>query len=191
MTINAEAFPHLIYRFVLTYSNWQTGSICYSERFESLSEGLRNALWRLGGVTSEHRTDPMSAAVNNLKDAKEFTRAYDLWRHYRINGQKIQAGWANETAMSNSATTGSRSVRSSVDEARQPRLFAVTAYQLFLDKSVYGVECRPEGTLSGRGGTAAAAAGAAARFGTSRTGSRQSREPGIGGVGTCTRCIVA
>ena len=108
VTINAEAFPHLIYRFVLTYSNWQTGSICYSERFESLSEGLRNALWRLGGVTSEHRTDPMSAAVNNLKDAKEFTRAYDLLRHYRINGQKIQAGWANETAMSNSATTGSK-----------------------------------------------------------------------------------
>ena len=46
----AQAFPHLIYHFVLTYSNWETGSICYSETFESLSEGLQNALWQLGGV---------------------------------------------------------------------------------------------------------------------------------------------
>jgi hypothetical protein len=35
---------------VLSYSNWETGSICYSETFESLSEGLQNALWELGGV---------------------------------------------------------------------------------------------------------------------------------------------
>lgn len=82
---------------VLSYSNWETGSVCYLESFESLSEGLQNALWQLGGVPSEHRTDRMSAAVNNLCDAKEFTRAYEgLLRHYRIGGQKIQAGQANE-----------------------------------------------------------------------------------------------
>ena len=46
VTINGQAFPHLIYHFVLTYSNWETGTICYSETFESLSEGLQNALWR-------------------------------------------------------------------------------------------------------------------------------------------------
>ena len=97
VTVNGQAFPHLIYHFVLSYSNWETGSICYSETFESLSEGLQNALWQLGGVPSEHRTDRMSAAVNNLSDAKEFTRAYEgLLRHYRIDGQKIQAGNANE-----------------------------------------------------------------------------------------------
>src|SRR5207248_10666586 len=97
VTINGQAFPHLIYHFVLSYSNWETGNICYSETFESLSEGLQNALWQLGGVPLEHRTDRMSAAVNNLSDAKEFTRAYEgLLRHYRINGQKIQAGQANE-----------------------------------------------------------------------------------------------
>ena len=43
ITINGEAFPHLIYHFVLTYSNWETGTVCYSETFESLSEGLQNA----------------------------------------------------------------------------------------------------------------------------------------------------
>jgi len=62
-----------------------------------LSEGLQNALWELGGVPLEHRTDRLSAAVNNLIDTREFTRAYEgLLRHYRINGQKAQAGQANE-----------------------------------------------------------------------------------------------
>src|SRR3954451_141123 len=92
VTINGQAFAHLIYHFVLTWSNWETGSICYSETFESLSEGLQNAFWQLGGVPREHRTDRMSAAVNNLCDGKEFTQAYEgLLRHYRIGGQKIQA----------------------------------------------------------------------------------------------------
>lgn len=97
VTINGQAFPHLIYHFVLSYSNWETGTICYSETWESLSAGLQNALWQLGGVPAAHRTDRMSAAVNNLSDAREFTRAYEgLLRHYRISGQKIQAGRANE-----------------------------------------------------------------------------------------------
>jgi hypothetical protein len=97
VTIGGEAFPHLIYHFVLSYSNWETGRICYSESFESLSEGLQNALWELGGVPREHRSDRMSAAVNNLTDRKEFTRGYEsLLAHYVLEGQKIQAGRANE-----------------------------------------------------------------------------------------------
>jgi hypothetical protein len=39
----------------------------------------------------------MSAAVNNLIYAREFTRAYEaLLRHYGLTGQKIQAGEAHE-----------------------------------------------------------------------------------------------
>jgi transcriptional regulator with XRE-family HTH domain len=40
VTIGGQPFPHLLYHFVLTYSNWETGTICYSESFESLSETL-------------------------------------------------------------------------------------------------------------------------------------------------------
>jgi hypothetical protein len=47
--IAGERFDHLFYHFVLTYSNWETGGICFSESFESLSAGLQNALWELGG----------------------------------------------------------------------------------------------------------------------------------------------
>lgn len=31
ITIGGERFDQLIYHFILTYSNWQTGIICYSE----------------------------------------------------------------------------------------------------------------------------------------------------------------
>jgi hypothetical protein len=60
-----------MYHFVLSYSKWETGTIGYSESFESLSEGWQNALWDLGGVPNEHRSDRMSGAVNNLVDKKE------------------------------------------------------------------------------------------------------------------------
>lgn len=136
VTINGQAFPHLIYHFVLTYSNWETGTICYSETFESLSEGLQNALWELGGVPMEHRTDRMSAAVNNLADTREFTRAYEgLLRHYRINGQKAQAGQANENG---DVEQRHYRFKEAVDQALMLRgsrdFVSVAAYQLFLQK---------------------------------------------------------
>ena len=97
ITIGGQSFPHLLYHFVLTYSNWEDVTLCYSESFESLSEGLQNAVWELGAAPSEHRTDRLSTAVNNMSDAKEFTSRYEaLLRHYRMDGQKIQAGKANE-----------------------------------------------------------------------------------------------
>ena len=60
--IAGAAFAHLAYHFVLTYSNWESVKLCYTESFEALSEGLQEALWRLGGVPREHRTDNLSAA---------------------------------------------------------------------------------------------------------------------------------
>lgn len=97
ITMGGQRFPHLLYHFVLSYSNWETVSICYSESFESLSDGLQNALWELGGVPVQHQTDRMSTAVNNMSDEREFTARYEaLLRHYRLEGRKIQTGKANE-----------------------------------------------------------------------------------------------
>jgi hypothetical protein len=136
ITINGQLFPHLIYHFVLSYSNWETGTICYSETFESLSEGLQNALWELGGVPHEHRSDRMSAAVNNLVDSREFTRAYEgLLRHYGLTGQKIQAGEAHENG---DIEQRHYRFKQAVDQAlmmRGSRDFAsVAAYDQFLRK---------------------------------------------------------
>ena len=44
ITINGVPFEHMLYHFVLCYSNWETGTVCFSESFESLSVGLQNAL---------------------------------------------------------------------------------------------------------------------------------------------------
>ena len=93
ITISGERFDHLVYHFVLTFSNWETGSICFSESFESLSEGLQNALWELGGVPRSHWTDRMSAAVQNPArgGTAEFNRRYGaLLRHYGLQGGRIQ-----------------------------------------------------------------------------------------------------
>ena len=97
ITIGKESFKHLIYHFVLTYSNWETGTICFSESFESLSEGLQNALWELGGVALKHRTDRLTAAVHKECNPEEFTQRYkELLQHYNLQGDKIRAGKANE-----------------------------------------------------------------------------------------------
>lgn len=65
--------------------------------YESLSGGLQNALWKLGGVPETHRTDCMSAAVNKDCNKDEFTRRYlELLDHYSMTGAKTSAGRANE-----------------------------------------------------------------------------------------------
>ena len=84
VTIQGEPFPHLLYHFVLAYSNWETGTICQSESFEALSEGLQQALQACGGVPRLHQTDSLSAAVRNLKrgGGEAFTDRYEaLMRH--------------------------------------------------------------------------------------------------------------
>lgn len=99
VTISGQPFDHLIYHFVLTYSNWESGSICFSESFESLSDGLQKALWTLGGVPRSHRTDRMTAAVPSKQKEKRrhFTRRYEaLMRHYKLEGYKIQTAKPNE-----------------------------------------------------------------------------------------------
>jgi len=97
VTIRGQRFEHLIYHFVLTYSNWETGMVCFSESFESLSEGLQQALWELGGVPSAHRTDRLSAAVHKDLNPDIFTERYGgLLRHYGLQGQKTQAASPHE-----------------------------------------------------------------------------------------------
>jgi hypothetical protein len=98
VTINGIPFTHLIYHFVLTYSNWETGTICFSESLESLSEGMQNALWHLGGIPQWHRTDRLTAAIQpGVEGQKAFKQRYQaLLTHYGLQAQAIQAGKGNE-----------------------------------------------------------------------------------------------
>lgn len=97
VTIAGVAYEHMLYHFVLTYSNWEWVMDCPSESFESLSAGLQNAIFELGAVPRRHRTDRFTAAVTNLKEKAEFTERYKaLMRHYSLEPAKIQVRKPNE-----------------------------------------------------------------------------------------------
>ncbi len=63
ITIAGKPFNHLLFRFMLVYSRWEHVSICYSESFDSLLHGFEEAVWSLGGVACDHRTDNLTAAT--------------------------------------------------------------------------------------------------------------------------------
>ena len=158
VTIGGRPFDHLIYHFVLTYSNWETGTICFSESFESLSEGLQNALWELGGVPQLHRTDRLTAAVPPGTEGAAFTQRYQaLLRHYGLQGQAIQAGKANENG---DVEQSHHQFKRAVDQAlmlRGSRDFASReAYEAFLRRLFAQAQRRPA-DAAGRGIAVAAA----------------------------------
>lgn len=97
VTIGGQPFDHMIYHLVLTHSNWETGTVCFSESFESLAEGLERALWELGAVPVAHQSDRLTAAVTVLGDQAKFTDRYNgLLRHYGLEPKMIQTGRPNE-----------------------------------------------------------------------------------------------
>lgn len=99
ITIGGQPFDHLLYHFVLAYSNWEWARICFSESFQSLSMGLQVSLTTLGGVPKQHLTDSLAAAVSNLgeKSRKEFRRRYnEMLSHFGMEGRATQPYSPNE-----------------------------------------------------------------------------------------------
>ena len=138
VAIDGQAFDHLVYHWVLTYSNWESVTICFSESFESLSEGLQNAVWELGGVPQRHRTDRMSLAVNNASNEKEFTERYTgLLSYCGMEMEKIQPEEPHENG---DAEQSHRRFKEAVEQSlllRGNRDFSCReAYQRFLHKLV-------------------------------------------------------
>lgn len=140
ITIAGEPFAHLLYHCVLTYSNWESVSICPSESFEALSAGLQAALWRLGGVPREHRTDNLSAATHDLPDSRgrDFTDRYrELLDHYGMRGSRNFPGNAHENGDVESANGTLKSALDQRLRLRGTREFASReAYLAFLDTCI-------------------------------------------------------
>ena len=119
VTIAGQPFAHLAYHFTLTYSNWESVTVCPSESFEALSEGLQNALWELGGVPRRHRSDSLSAAVNNLSEEREFRQRYlDLLASYGLEGQRINVCQPHENG---DAESSHGHFKNTVDQALRLR----------------------------------------------------------------------
>src|SRR5258708_12983955 len=137
IVIAGEKFAHLLYHFVLTYSNWESVSICPSESFEALSAGMQTAFWRLGGVPADHRTDNLSAATHELAEScgRDFTERYsELINHYGLRASRNFPGNANENGDVESANGHLKNTIDQRLRLRGSRAFASReAYEGFLD----------------------------------------------------------
>ena len=100
VSIAGELLVHRLYHFTLAYSAWEHAEpVLGGESFTALAVGLQNALWALGGVPVEHRSDSLSAAFRNLDDdaRADQTRRYEaLCAHYGMTPTRNNAGVAHE-----------------------------------------------------------------------------------------------
>ena len=97
VTIGGVKFEHLFFHCVLSYSNVESVSLCFSESFEALSEGIQKSFFEFGGVPQRHRTDSLSAAVKNHSSRKSHTARYTaLTDHYGCQPEKTNARCAHE-----------------------------------------------------------------------------------------------
>ncbi len=97
ITIAGEQFDHLLFHFMLPYSLWEHASLCYSESFESLSKGYETAVWNLGGVLPEHRTDNLTAATKAVGSTRVFTQNWqEVMGHYGVTPSRNNPGVSHE-----------------------------------------------------------------------------------------------
>lgn len=105
--IAGKPLLHRLYHFRLAYSGFEHAHVVLGgESFVALSEGLQNALWSLGGVPAEHRSDSLSAAFCNLdREARDdVTRRYEaLCGHYGMIPTRNNRGVAHENGTIESA----------------------------------------------------------------------------------------
>jgi hypothetical protein len=143
--IAGVVFAHRLYQFALAYSGWRHVSVfdC-GESFMALSTGLQAALWALGGVPEEHRTDSLSAAFNNLAEQEALTKRYkDLCSHYGLRATRCNPGQSNENG---SIESRNNSLKTALDQAlrlRGSRSFDARAdYDTFVDTIVQRMNTR-------------------------------------------------
>ncbi len=100
VTIAGKPFDHLLYHFRLAYSHWSSMKVIQGgESYTALTEGLQEALQKLGGAPKEHRTDSLSAAFKNLsrEDQEDITVRYDAFcRHYGMTATRNNRGKGHE-----------------------------------------------------------------------------------------------
>ena len=100
VAVAGVALAHRLYRFRLAFSGFAHAHVVLGgESFVALAEGLQNALWALGGVPKEHRSDGLSAAFRNLDKAAadDLTQRYEgLMAHHGMTPSRNNPGVAHE-----------------------------------------------------------------------------------------------
>src|SRR5438552_10798818 len=141
ITIAGEPLGHRLYHFRLAFSGFEHAHVVLGgESFVALAEGLQNALWALGGVPEQHRSDSLSAAFRNLdRDAKDdLTERYEqLCAHYGMTASRNNPGVAHENGSIESAHGHLKNVLRDELLLRGSFDFAdLAAYSRFIDERV-------------------------------------------------------
>jgi hypothetical protein len=141
ITIAGQPLDHRLYHFRLAFSGFEHAHVILGgESFMALAVGLQNALWTLGGVPEQHRSDSLSAAFRNLdRDAQEdlTTRYEELVAHYGLIPTRNNPGVAHENG---SVESSHGHLRKAIEDAlllRGSRNFEdLAAYRRFVDEVV-------------------------------------------------------
>jgi transposase InsO family protein len=141
ITIAGAPLDHRLYHFRLVFSGFEHAHVILGgESYVALAEGLQNALWALGGVPQQHRTDSLSAAFRNLtREAREdLTQRYEaLVAHYGMEPTRNNTGVAHENG---SIESSHGHLKKAVEDAlllRGSRDFAdLAAYRRFIDEII-------------------------------------------------------
>lgn len=101
ITINGEAFPHMLCHAVLPYSNWQWATVCQSESMAAIKRGVQSAVFELGRVPRWHQTDNSTAATHHIGEStgekRPFNKEYlGLMRHLGMEPRTIEVGESNQ-----------------------------------------------------------------------------------------------
>ena len=141
ITVAGQPLEHRLYHFRLAYSGFEHAHVVLGgESFVALAEGLQNALWALGGVPREHRSDSLSAAFRNLdREARaDVTRRYeDLCANYAMTASRNNAGIAHENGAIESAHGHLKRAIADALLLRGTRDFdALPCYRRFVDEIV-------------------------------------------------------
>ena len=136
ITIGGQHFDHLLFHFMLPYSQFETIMICESESFASLTKGFEQGVLEIGGVASEHRTDNLTAATQKMGNDRVFTKRWmEFLDHYQVQPSRNNPGVSNENG---SVEKSHHTFKNPVDQhlmLRQSRDFkTLEHYQVFLNK---------------------------------------------------------
>jgi len=142
VTIQGEAFEHILFHSTLPYSNWEWGRVVQSESLLSIRLGLQSALLKLGYVPQAHQTDHSTAATHKLgvadRQQNPRERGYNeeylqLLTHYGLEARTTHVASPNENGDVESSNGGLKGAVKQHLLLRGSRDFeSIEAYETFL-----------------------------------------------------------
>lgn len=139
VVVAGVVLDHILYHFRMAHSGFEHGHVILGgESYSALAVGLQNALFALGGVPLQHRTDSLSAAFRNLdRDAIEdlTTRYAGLCAHFDMTPTRNNTGVAHENGTIESSHGHTKKTIADALLLRGSRAFEdLNAYRRFIDE---------------------------------------------------------